>query len=106
MYSHSKQTICNNSWGIDTRLICPIFLKKTMAKATDIQIGGEHYKLPIQPVEYIWKNNLNFFQGNIIKYTSRYKAKGGKEDLLKARHYIDMLIEFEYGNEQDENNNE
>ena len=71
-----------------------------MAKATDIQIGGEHYKL----VEYIWKNKLNFFQGNIIKYTTRYKAKGGKEDLLKARHYIDMLIEFEYGEETEENN--
>lgn len=77
-----------------------------MVKATDIQVGGEHYKLPIQPVEYIWKNNLNFFQGNIIKYTTRYQNKGGKEDLLKARHYIDMLIEFEYGSEQDENNNE
>lgn len=77
-----------------------------MGKATDIQIGGEHYKLPIQPVEYIWKNNMNFFQGNVLKYISRYKSKGGKEDLLKARHYIDMLIEFEYGNEQDENNNE
>lgn len=77
-----------------------------MVKATDIQIGGDHYKLPIQPIEYIWKNKLNFFQGNIIKYTTRYKAKGGKEDLLKARHYIDMLIEFEYGEETEENNNE
>ena len=67
-----------------------------MAKATDIQVGGDHYKLPIQPIEYIWKNNLNFFQGNIIKYTTRYNAKGGKEDLLKARHFIDLLIELEY----------
>ena len=75
-----------------------------MAKATDIQVGGDHYKLPIQPIEYIWKNKLNFFQGNIIKYTTRYKAKGGKVDLLKARHYIDLLIEFEYGEETEENN--
>lgn len=77
-----------------------------MVKATDIQVGGDHYRMPIQPVEYIWKNNMNFFQGNVLKYISRYKTKGDKEDLLKARHYIDMLIEFEYGNEQDENNNE
>ena len=104
LYSHSKQTICNNSGAYLFFGYAPFFLKKTMTKATDIQIGGDHYKLPIQPIEYIWKNKLNFFQGNIIKYTTRYKAKGGKADLLKARHYIDMLIEFEYGEETEENN--
>lgn len=60
----------------------------------DKQIGGTHYKnLPIQPVEFIMKNNLGFCEGCIIKYICRYKYKNGIEDLKKARHYIDMLIE-------------
>lgn len=58
----------------------------------DSQVGGNHYDMPIQPIEYILKNNLGFAEGNIIKYVSRYKSKGGVEDLKKARHYLDMLI--------------
>ena len=60
------------------------------------QIGGNHYsKLEIQPVEYITKNKLSYLQGNVIKYVTRYKDKNGLQDLQKARHYIDMLIELE-----------
>lgn len=67
-------------------------------KALDVQVGGGHYKdMVIQPIEFTHKNNLNFCQGNVIKYVTRYKAKNGLEDLKKARHYIDMLIELEYG---------
>lgn len=63
----------------------------------ETQVGGDHYKyMQIQPIEFIHKNNLSFIQGNIIKYTCRYKAKNGKEDLLKARHYLDLLIKLEY----------
>ena len=68
----------------------------SISKATDTQVGGNHYKLPIQPIEYIHKNNLGFIEGNIIKYVSRHRAKNGKEDLLKAKHYIDLLIQLEY----------
>ena len=68
----------------------------SISKATDTQVGGNHYQLPIQPIEYIHKNNLGFIEGNIIKYVSRHRAKNGKEDLLKAKHYIDLLIELEY----------
>ena len=65
------------------------------------EVGGTHYKdMPIQPIEFITKNGLGFCVGNVIKYVCRYKAKNGKEDLLKARHYIDLLIELEYGNEK------
>lgn len=60
------------------------------------QVGGEHYKLPIQPIEYIHRNGLGFCEGNVIKYVTRHRSKNGKEDLLKARHYIDLLIEMEY----------
>ena len=65
-------------------------------KALKQQVGGDHYsKLVIQPVEYINKNNLTYLQGNVIKYVTRYKDKNGVEDLQKAKHYIDLLIELE-----------
>ena len=69
-------------------------------KPLDTQIGGNHYKnLKIQPIEYIMANNLNYCQGNAIKYLTRYKDKNGLEDLKKAKHYIDILIQLEYPNE-------
>ena len=60
------------------------------------QVGGSHYQLPIEPVDYIMQNGLTYLQGNVIKYITRYKNKNGKEDLLKAIHYIEMIIEREY----------
>jgi hypothetical protein len=51
-----------------------------------------HYKQTISPLEYITKNNLGFSEGNIIKYITRYKQKNGKEDLLKAKEYLEHLI--------------
>ena len=51
-----------------------------------------HYDFAIQPVDFILENNIPFCEGNVIKYISRWKQKNGIEDLLKARHYIDMLI--------------
>lgn len=53
----------------------------------------KHYDFQIQPVEYILRNGLGFCEGNVVKYISRWKMKNGKEDLLKARHYIDILLE-------------
>ena len=69
--------------------------------ALDTQVGGSHYKnMVIQPVEFIEKNNLGFCAGNVIKYICRYKNKNGIEDLKKARHYIDLLIEIEESKNQ------
>jgi hypothetical protein len=63
-----------------------------------IQHGGSHYKeLKIQPIEFIMANNLDFCQGNAIKYLVRFRNKNGLEDLKKAKHYIDLLIQHEYG---------
>jgi hypothetical protein len=60
------------------------------------QVGGDHYsKYAIQPTEYIIKNKLNFCEGNVVKYVTRWRDKGGVDDLKKAKHYIDMLIETE-----------
>lgn len=64
--------------------------------ALDEQVAGDHYKgLAIQPVEYIHANGVGYFEGNVIKYVTRWKAKGGVADLRKARHYLDLLIELE-----------
>jgi hypothetical protein len=69
-------------------------------KVYDKQIGGEYYlKMKIQPSEFANKNNLPFAEGNAIKYICRHKDKGGKEDLKKAKHYIDMIIERDYSDE-------
>ena len=66
------------------------------------QYGGNHYKgLAIEPVEYAYKNNLDFFQGNVVKYITRFRDKNGLEDLKKAKHFIDLLIQFEYSEEGD-----
>ena len=65
--------------------------------ALETQVGGGHYKtFEIQPIEFVHKNNLNFIQGNVIKYITRYKQKNGREDLEKVKHYVDLLIALEY----------
>ena len=62
--------------------------------ALTVQIGGEHYKkMKIQPIEYILANDLSFCEANVVKYISRWKSKDGVEDLRKAKHYIELLIE-------------
>jgi hypothetical protein len=64
------------------------------------QVGGSHYKnMVIQPVEFIEKNNLGFCVGNVIKYICRYKNKNGIEDLKKAKHYLEILIDMESNKE-------
>ena len=61
------------------------------------QIGGSHYKdMKIQPSKFINDNKLQFAEGNAIKYICRHAHKGGKEDLEKGKHYIDMIIERDY----------
>ncbi len=66
--------------------------------ALDTQIGGEHYKkYAIQPAEFITKNKLGCLEGYVIKRICRYEDKNGLEDLKKAKHEIDLLIELKYG---------
>lgn len=68
----------------------------TTNSALNVQEGGSHYKgKAIQPIEYISANKLNFAEGSIIKYISRWREKGGVEDLKKIKHYVDLLIEME-----------
>lgn len=73
--------------------------QEILVSATEKQVGGDHYKdMPIQPVEFIHKNGIGFVEGCVIKYVSRWRKKGGIEDLKKARHFLDMLIEMEQQN--------
>lgn len=67
-------------------------------KATDKQVGGDHYKnCGIQPTHYIVSNNLGWCEGNAVKYITRHRLKGqGKADILKAIHYLELLLELEY----------
>ena len=59
------------------------------------QIGGSHYKsFAIEPWTFIQENELNPFQANVIRYTCRYKNKGGIQDLQKIIHYCEMEIDF------------
>lgn len=67
-----------------------------MTTALDKQVAGDHYKnLSIQPVEFIHANGIGYFEGNVIKYVSRWRQKNGIADLEKAKHYIELLIELE-----------
>jgi len=68
--------------------------------ALDTQVGGGHYKnMVIQPAEYNHKNGIGYIEGSVIKYVSRWRNKNGVEDLKKARHFLDILIEMETNNE-------
>lgn len=65
-------------------------------KSLEEQVAGEHYKnQKIQPLEYILANEMPFIEGNIVKYISRWRDKGGIEDLKKVKHYTEILMEYE-----------
>ena len=67
------------------------------------QIGGTHYRrMKIQPSRFVIENKLLFPEGNVIKYVCRHPYKGGKEDLEKAKHFIDMIIERDYREEKEQ----
>ena len=67
-------------------------------KASDVQIGGDHYKnMSIQPSTFITRNSLGWCEGNAIKYICRHHLKAGEADIDKAIHYLQLLKEIEYG---------
>ena len=71
-----------------------------MSNPYDTQVGGNHYQtMKIQPAEFVNKNKMLFAEGNAIKYICRHVNKGGLQDLQKAKHYIDMIIERDYADE-------
>lgn len=87
-------------WRGDMTGSIPCAEVKEIGTALDVQVGGSHYKsMAIQPAEYCHRNGIGFLAGSAIKYLSRYQSKGKPiEDLRKARHFIDLLIEMELEN--------
>ena len=63
--------------------------------ANSKQIGGTHYQGAIQPWDFITSNNLGYLEGTAVKYLARWRKKNGIEDLRKAIHFIEKLIEVE-----------
>ena len=73
-----------------------------MSKVWDKQIGGAHYQnFKIQPSKFVVENKLLFPEGCAIKYICRHPHKGKKQDLLKAIHFIEMIIERDYPQKKD-----
>lgn len=67
-------------------------------RPSDRQIGGDHYKdMKIQPTTFIEQNKLGWCEGNAVKYICRHSVKHGEKDILKAIHYLELLLEKEYG---------
>jgi hypothetical protein len=87
--------------GIPTEYVsadAPAAAQEAAGGANERQVGGSHYQKAIQPWDYIAANGLGYFEGNVVKYVSRWRDKAGVEDLKKARHYLDKLIELQGGN--------
>ena len=75
-----------------------------MSSALTKQEGGGHYKdMVIQPVVFITKNKIPFIEGCVIKYVCRHRTKNGLEDIRKAKHFLEMLEEFEYAESKVQN---
>jgi len=72
-----------------------------MSSANDHQVGGSHYKSQIQHWDYVVANQLDYFQAQITKYVTRFRKKSGLQDLQKARHFLDKLIEIEEAKEKE-----
>lgn len=99
----AKQKFCPKCFvnlGLHPKGRCPKWAAQTPRRsastANATQVGGDHYKKKaIQPWDYIAANDLNFFQGSIVKYVTRYRDKNGVTDLQKALHFLQKLIELE-----------
>lgn len=88
-----------NKWSEHYLEAAPLTPETVKANPTalDTQIGGDHYKsMKIQPIEYAMANKLNPCEFNVVKYVSRHRNKNGLQDLIKAKHMIDVLIALEY----------
>ena len=71
--------------------------KRTTYNSLDEQVGGKHYRnMKIQPAEFINENKLLFAEGNAIKYICRHSVKGKEQDIRKAIHYLEMILERDY----------
>ena len=88
-------TLQNHKQG--KRMTSKDIFKGTTYNSLEDQVGGKHYRsMKIQPAEFINENKLLFAEGNAIKYICRHQSKGKEEDIKKAMHYLEMILERDY----------
>ena len=85
-----------NDLGVRKKFPVEIFRKLTNKEVFTDKTNPTYYGKDFDVIDFCQKNNLDFMQGNVIKYVTRYKEKNGLEDLLKARKYIDRIIKEKY----------
>jgi hypothetical protein len=69
---------------------------ESQSSANSRQVGGKHYKTKIEHWDFVLANNIPYLEAVAIKYIFRHKGKGGRQDLEKAKHYIEKMIEHYY----------
>lgn len=95
-FSNYLTSLLNNYWS-DSMTSLPESTTDSTKSALSSQVGGNHYKgLKIQPIEYIYANDLSYCEANIVKYATRHAMKNGREDVEKIIHYAQLLLEMEY----------
>jgi hypothetical protein len=89
----AEELLTDLGWMFDGKS----WVQQIESSALDIQVSGSHYKdLKIQPVEYIEANKLDYFQGNVVKYVTRHRLKNKADDIRKAIHYCQLILELQY----------
>lgn len=82
----------------------PTISRAPLSNPSDRQVGGDHYRrFKIQPIEYVLANGMGYLPGCALKYLTRYKEKGGAQDIKKCIHYLELILEFEYGESRSPN---
>ena len=96
-------TCSTHKWALAPQQACPMCSqiendRSQNGNALDAQEGGDHYRtMKIQPVEFIHANGIDFMAGCAIKYLSRHRQKGQAEDIRKAIHFCQLILQLEYG---------
>ena len=96
IYEYSDCIVVANDIGNRKKYSREIFELIPNKEITKDKTKPSYYGKEIDVIDFCQKNNLDFMQGNVIKYVTRYKEKNGKEDLLKAKEYIDRIIKENY----------
>ena len=92
---HDKEEKCNFGENLGDDISDSEWDKQIDAKASNRQVGGDHYKkLAIQPAEYCYKNKLNNLESEAVGYITRSRFKNGSEDIKKAIHTLEILLEY------------
>ena len=96
VYEFSDYIVVINNLGFRKKYPVDTFRNVTDKEDNNDKINPSYYGTGFDVIDFCQKNNLDFMQGNVIKYVTRYKEKNGKEDLLKAKEYIDRIIKEKY----------